>query len=332
MQRSEVEGLMEVTASEIASGATSAGVVATSGDTPMNMLANGNNRISRRAFLHSSIIGVSGLAMAGCVNGVVTRGEIEVTDRAIRLPNLPAAWKGKTVAHLSDIHSSPFMSLSDLKRIVRNTNAVGADVIVMTGDFVTSHRNEIPPFLEAMSELKAPLGVYASTGNHDYYCGVDFISRGMEDIGITMLRNEAKAISIDGQKLHLIGVDDEDDPTIVKYVDGKHAPHMDATFSGLPENSASILLCHKPYRFEQYAQTNIGLMLSGHTHGGQIVFGRFAGTVLSISSVASKFIEGCYTPEASKSGSQLYVSRGLGTVGLPIRINCPPEIVKITLV
>ena len=317
----EYEELAQVTSREIADG----------DETPMNALANGNHRISRRTFLHSAVVGVSGLALAGCVDGIVTRGDIEVTNTTINLPNLPDKWKGKTVTHLTDIHSSPFMGLSDLKRIVEKTNSLNSDVIVMTGDFVTSHRNEIGPFVEAMSELHAPLGVYASTGNHDYYTGVDLVSRGMEDIGINVLRNACAKIEFDGSPLYLIGVDDEDDPTVKEFVKGGHAPHIEAAYKGLPEDGASILLCHKPYRFEEYAQTNVGLMLSGHTHGGQIVFGRIGRTVLSISSVASGFIEGHYRPEKSQSKSQLYVSRGLGTVGLPLRLNCPPEIAQLTL-
>ncbi|HET6510745.1 MAG TPA: metallophosphoesterase [Candidatus Kapabacteria bacterium] len=315
------EELAQVTAREIAEGE----------ETPMNALANGNHRVSRRTFLHSSIVGVSALALTGCVNGIVTRGDIEVTQTTINLPNLPEKWKGKKITHLTDIHSSPFMSLSDLKRVVKVTNEINSDVILMTGDFVTSHRNEIGPFVEAMSELHAPMGVYASTGNHDYYTDVDLVSKGMEDIGITMMRNACVKLEHDGAPLYIVGVDDEDDPTVKEYVKGGHAPHIEAAYKGLPEDGASILLCHKPYRFEEYAKTNIGLMLSGHTHGGQIVFGRLGRTVLSISSVASGFIEGHYRPEESDSKSQLYVSRGLGTVGLPLRLNCPPEVAQITL-
>jgi predicted MPP superfamily phosphohydrolase len=317
----EQEELLKTTATEIAEG----------DETPMNALANGNHRLSRRTFLHSAVVGVSGLALAGCVDGIVTRGDIEVTHTTINLPNLPEKWKGKTITHLSDIHSSPFMGLSDLKRIVEATNKLNSDVILMTGDFVTSHRNEIGPFVEAMSELHAPLGIYASTGNHDYYCGVDLVCRGLEDIKVTTLRNACAKIELDGEPLYLVGVDDEDDPTVKEYIQGGYAPHIEAAYKGLPEDGASILLCHKPYRFEEYAQTNVGLMLSGHTHGGQIVFGRVGRTVLSISSVASGFIEGHYRPEKSQSKSQLYVSRGLGTVGLPLRLNCPPEIAQITL-
>jgi predicted MPP superfamily phosphohydrolase len=90
-------------------------------------------------------------------------------------------------------------------------------------------------------------------------------------------------------------------------------------------------MCHKPYQFENFAKTNTGLMLSGHTHGGQIVFGKVGETVLSLSSIASKYVAGHYDITEGAKRTQLYVSRGLGTVALPMRFNCPPEITQITL-
>jgi predicted MPP superfamily phosphohydrolase len=182
-----------------------------------------------------------------------------------------------------------------------------------------------------MSELKAKHGVFCCTGNHDYYAGVDLVSKASEEIGLTMLRNHNVAIEKDGQKLFLIGIDDEDASEVGNFVEGRHAPHVEAAFRGVDKPEASILLCHKPYEFEGFAKTNVGLMLSGHTHGGQIVLGRLGDSVFSLSAIASHFVEGKYTPKQSQSKSQLYVSRGLGVVGLPIRINCPPEITKITL-
>jgi len=292
---------------------------------------SGPTLITRRKFVYSGIVGLSGVALAGCVNGVVRRGDVEIIHKTFSLPALPPAFEGFTMTLASDIHSSPFMMTDDLKKVVKLINGLESDVIVMPGDFVTSHHNEIPPFVEAMSELKAKHGVYCCTGNHDYYCGVDLVTKASEAIGLKMLRNQNIALEKDGQKLFLIGVDDDDASDVEHYVEGRPAAHIEAAFKGIEKPEASILLCHKPYEFESYAKMNVGLMLSGHTHGGQIVFGRVGGRILALSSVASHFVEGRYTPEKSVSASQLYVSRGIGVVGLPIRINCPPEITKITL-
>jgi predicted MPP superfamily phosphohydrolase len=302
-------------------------------NTPLSETAipSPSGRLTRRAFVHTSVLGLSGIALASCTRGIMTRTDIEITYRTFEIPNLPAAFHGRTVSLLSDIHSSPFMSLDDLRRVVDQVNQLKSDIILIPGDFVTSHHSEIPPFIEAMAGLKAPLGVFGCTGNHDYYCGVDLVSSAISEINFNLLRNENAKITIDGQSLHIIGVDDDDAESVKRYVEGKPAPHIEAAYSGIPNDAASILLCHKPYHFEAFAKTNVGLMLSGHTHGGQIVLARIGRSVMSLTALASHFIEGTYTPEESQSSTQLYVSRGIGVVGLPIRVNCPPEITQITL-
>jgi uncharacterized protein len=287
--------------------------------------------LTRRAFLGTSILGLTGVALASCTNGIVDRNDIEITQRTFEIPNLPSAWEGKKISFLSDIHSGPFMDVDDLKRVVKITNDLKSDVILIPGDFVTSHINEMPPLLEAISDLRAPLGVYACTGNHDYYAGVDDVSRGIEDSPIELLRNSNVKIEADGQPLYLLGVDDDDAAGVESYVEGKTAHHIEAAYKGIPNDAATILMCHKPYHFEAFAKTNVGLMLSGHTHGGQIVLGRFGNTTLTFCSLASKYVDGVYLPQESKSQTQMYVSRGIGVVGLPIRINCPSEITQITL-
>ena len=287
--------------------------------------------LTRRAFLHTSILGVSGIALASCTRGIMQRNDIEITHRTFALPNLPPSFEGKTITFLSDIHAGPFMGVDELKQVVRTVNNLKSDIIVIPGDFVTSQPNEIEPFTEAMSELKAPMGIFACTGNHDYYAGVDIVSRGLEDINFQLLRNEHATLTIGGESLYLIGIDDDDSKSVVQYVEGKHAPHIEAAWRGIPSNAATVLLCHKPYQFEDFAKLNPGLMLAGHTHGGQIVLARFGKAVLAFSSLASEYVDGLYLPQDSKSTTQMYVSRGIGVVGVPIRINCPPEITKITL-
>ena len=289
------------------------------------------SNLTRRAFVQAGVFGLSGIALASCTRGIMDRNDIEITHRTFAIPNLPEVFHGKTITFLSDIHSSPFMGLDELRHVVSLVNGLKSDIIVIPGDFVTSHHNEIGPFAEAMAELTAPFGVYACTGNHDYYAGVDLVSKAIEDIHFKLLRNENAKITIGGQSLYLIGVDDDDAKEIKHFTQGKPASHIEAAYRGVPENAASILLCHKPYFFEDFAKTNVGLMLSGHTHGGQIVLGRIGRAVMAFSSLASEYVDGLYLPRESASKTQMYVSRGIGVVGVPIRINCPPEITQITL-
>src|ERR1700730_629035 len=144
----------------------------------------GSNLISRRKFLYGSIITVSAAAITGCVSGIVTRKNIQLSYKTIVLPNLPPAFKGLTITLASDIHSSPYMTLEDMQEIAKLINDLKSDVILLPGDFVTTHKNELPPALEAFSVLHAPMGVYATTGNHEFYVDADLVSEGIESIGI----------------------------------------------------------------------------------------------------------------------------------------------------
>jgi len=289
-------------------------------------------KISRRRFVHAGIVLVSGAALTGCVQGIVGRSDIEITKHTLAIDHLPQSLQGMTVTFASDLHSSPFMSQDEMKNIVRMINDLNSDVILLTGDFVTSHHNEITPMINALSDLKAPKGIYACTGNHEYYVGVDMITEELEAIGIRVLRNENVKISNGDDHLYLLGIDDEDHDTVAQYVEGKPAPHVEAMFTGIPDKAATLLMCHKPYQFENFAATKLYAMLSVHTHGvRQIVLGRFGRSVMALSSLASQFVEGFYTPTKYSSNSKLYVSRGLGVVGVPFRLNCPPEITQLTL-
>lgn len=252
---------------------------------------------------------------------------VEITRHEVYLPNLDPIFDGMTVTLASDIHSNPYMSLHDMKRIVTTINSLNSDIILLPGDFVTDNLDELPPFVEAFSELRASAGIYASLGNHDFDVDADVVTAGLESIGIRTLRNENLRLSKENKDLYLIGVDEVNDHEIVDLIEGKASPHVEASLKGIPNNAASILLCHKPYKFEEYAQTGVGLMVSGHTHGGQIVVARLGRTPITLCSLATRFVDGWF----SASNSKMYVSRGLGVVDIPMRMNCPPEIAQFTL-
>jgi predicted MPP superfamily phosphohydrolase len=290
-----------------------------------------NPMLSRRSLLKGGLMALGAATVSSCNRTVGVTETVEVTYADIQIPNLPASFDGMTVTLASDFHSSPYMSKADLKNIVNRINDLKSDVILLPGDFITSDIDELPPVLETFSELKAKHGIFASTGNHDHDVSADIVSEGLEDAGITMIRNENKALILNGEKLFLLGVDDDASETILDFVKGKYAPHIDETFKGLPSDAATILLCHRPYHFDEYAQTKIGFMVSGHTHGGQIVLARIGNTPITMCSLASKYIDGFYNSHTAEHSSRMYVSRGLGVVDIPFRVNCPPEIVQFTL-
>jgi hypothetical protein len=286
---------------------------------------------SRRDLIKGGILTAGGLALSSFNTVSAGTKSVEITTEEMVIPNLAPQFNGMKVTLASDFHSSVHMPLYDLKKIVKRINELGSDIILLPGDFVTSMKSEFPPILEAFSELKAPKGIFATTGNHDHDVDADMISAGLEDIGITMIRNDNKAIDMKGEKLYLLGIDDNVSNSIDEYIDGKAAPQIEAMFKGVPDDAATILLCHRPYKFDEYAKTGIALMVSGHTHGGQIVLARFGRSVISLCSLASNFVDGIYEKVTGKHKAKMYVSRGLGVVDIPIRINCPPEITQLTL-
>lgn len=276
----------------------------------------------RRMFIGTGMTILAGAAFTGSAIGALGKDRFEVTNLEVPVPDLPPEFNGFSIALASDIHSSVFMTRETMERYVSALNEMGADCVAVTGDFVNSMVDEVYPFAEAFSRLRAPQGVYGVLGNHDYYTrDVDAVAREVVDCGIRLLLNERVTIRRGNAVLHLLGVDDT----------GSHeraGQWFDRALRGADEGAPKVLLCHRPYYFQQAADRKIDLTLSGHTHGGQIVLARIGGDVIAPARVASPYVAGLY----SIGSSRMYVSRGIGTVGIPVRINCPPEITRITLV
>jgi hypothetical protein len=202
-----------------------------------------------------------------------------------------------------------------------SVNALGADMIVITGDFVNLHLEEVYPLQEAFRGITAPNGVFGVLGNHDYYSRrIDEVAREIERTGISLLRNRSLTIDRRGDSIHLAGIDDTGRPEVA-------AARFHEVVGDRSKTEPKILLCHRPYFFKDAASAGFDLVLSGHTHGGQVVFGDVGRDVLAPARLVSPYVSGLYT----EGTSQMYISRGLGTVSIPIRFNCPPEITKIIL-
>ena len=292
---------------------------------------------SRRKFITASTTLVSGYAFIGAGVGTIQKDKYIIEEKNIKIPGLLAEQKGITAVLISDIHSGPYMDFDQMKEYVDVINDLKPDMIFIPGDLTNSQRNEAAPFAKAFRDLKAKYGVYATLGNHDYFSDVNYISDVVKsETGIRMLRNEALLLDINGKPFSIMGTDDTRDsggksnPVVVKYITqtvnlaNEQFKQKNIDASSVPK----ILLTHKPYLFDEVNDLNFDLMLSGHTHGGQVVFFKFGDLNLSFAAATHKYINGLY----ENNGKSLYVSRGIGTVGLPIRFNCPPEITKFTFV
>lgn len=228
------------------------------------------------------------------------------------LPGLPAALDGLRIGQLSDLHLGLLHTAHNTRWGVQQMLREQPDLLVITGDFVTLPQ-AIPSIAELLRPLHAPLGVYAVTGNHDYWEGVEEITAAARALGIEVLFNEHRRLTWRGAELWLAGTDD------LWY----GAPDLDATLHGIPPESFTLLLAHEPDCAPAAAHRGVQAQLSGHTHGGQIrlpLLGTFCLPRMGI-----YFAGGHYDVD----GMQLYVSRGLG--GMPVRFNCRPEAAIITL-
>lgn len=292
---------------------------------------------SRRKFLTASTTIVTGYAFVGAGVGRIQKDNYKIEEKTIVIPGIPAEHKGLKGVLISDIHSGPYMEYELMKEYADVINDIKADIIFIPGDLTNSQKNEASPFAKAFRDLKAKYGVYATYGNHDYFSDIEYINDVMKnETGIRVLRNESELIDIKGKPFCIMGTEDTRDsggranPAVLKYIEDTISSAQDKirTTNLETEKIPKVLLTHKPYLFDEASGMDFNLMLSGHTHGGQVVFLKLGDLNVSFASSVHKYINGLY----QNNGKYLYVSRGIGTVGLPIRFNCPPEITILNFV
>jgi predicted MPP superfamily phosphohydrolase len=276
----------------------------------------------RRTFIRRGLTGLSAVSFGGAAYGVLAgKSDLEYTNTGFVIPGLPEEFNGLRIGMVSDVHSSAFMTREDMDGYVQGLLSLHADLIVVPGDFVNSMTEEVYPFAASFSALHAPLGVYGVMGNHDYFAqDPERVAREVDACGVKILRNDNVVLRKGASSLTLMGLDDVGRPD-------RAAAMMQTAAGTINTPGPRILLCHRPYFLKQAADQGIDLVLSGHTHGGQVVFGRFGELIITPARLASPYVWGPYRLGAA----QMFVSRGIGTVGLPMRINCPPEIALITL-
>ncbi|WP_291272999.1 metallophosphoesterase [Geothrix sp.] len=281
--------------------------------------------LSRRAFLQTAALASTGAAVAlGAGGARQAYGDPEITRRALGFPDLPEGLDGLRIAHLSDLHAGPLVSPSLLRRWRELTERERPDLLLFTGDLVDSRPDELEPLLEAFRGFSPPLGTFAILGNHDYFDDPRPIWRDLEAEGIRCLENASTLIRRDGATLALLGLQDPmaRNGRFRRMVFGP-GPRPAEAARDLPAEAFRICMNHRPSEWERALEAGARLTLSGHTHGGQIN---------PIPGFSSAHLIGPRTDGLYRQGDDLlYVSRGLGVVGLPIRIAAPPEIAILTL-
>ena len=278
-------------------------------------------QISRRRFLARATYAYAATGITLTGYGIASAKRIPgVTRRVLTFSDLPPAFDGLTILHISDVHAGLYMERDQMQEVVARANAQHADLVLQTGDMIDYSPSYIPEYVAAFRELRAPLGVITCLGNHDLYTGASRVIKGVRDAGQIVVRGDTHLIERNGSTLALVGIDDPDNWVF----DDPQTLAVDRVLGGLPSDAFTILLAHRPGAFDTARQRGVPLTLAGHIHGGQIAIplvGWSAGLLIT-KYVAGHFVSG---------GSQLYVSRGIGVVGVPIRVFVPPELALLEL-
>jgi predicted MPP superfamily phosphohydrolase len=289
------------------------GVLALSGDMPPR-------DPTRRESIARSVAGGVGVAVATLTAASLRSGlaDVEVREVEIKLPRLPRSLSGLTLVQLSDVHVGPTIGRNFVEDVVEKANAARPDAIVITGDLVDGSVAHLRRHTEPLRRLAARYGVFFVTGNHEYYSGVEGWFGELERLGIRVLRNERVSLGDAGGSIDLAGVDD----TAGTGFGPGHGPDYAAAFRDLDPERELVVLAHRPRQITEVARAHPGLQLSGHTHGGQIW--PWGGMVRLV----EPYVAGLHRHDAT---TQIYVSRGTGYWGPPMRLFAPAEITRLVL-
>lgn len=253
-------------------------------------------------------------AVAGVWHGL---GTLVVRRVEVPLPKLPRAFDGFTIAQLTDMHVGPMRHRPWVQEVVEATNAFKPDLVAITGDLVDGSVAQLANDVAPLAKLKAPYGRFFVTGNHEYFVDIQGWLEHLSSLGLRVLRNERVPIRKGDAVFDLAGVDD---PAGARFMPD-HGPDVAKAMKGRDPARASVLLSHQPLTVDDAARQKVGLQLSGHTHGGQILLWRY------LVYLQQPYVDGLH----DHRGTQIYVSSGTGFWGPPMRLGSTAEISQVVL-
>jgi predicted MPP superfamily phosphohydrolase len=304
---------------------------------------------SRRYFFRAAGVIAGAVPFVSATYGFVAeRFRFYVREVQIPIANLPPALDGLRITQLSDIHIGSYMPVAQVRRAVGMASELSGDLVVVTGDFLTGRSDPLEDCIAELSRLRAPLGIWGCNGNHEIYAGAeDKSAEFFQKYGMKLLRQENTELRWQGSAFNLIGVDYQRQ----RDAQGNRAPMLVGVQPLVRRDVPNILLSHNPNSFRSAAELGIELSLAGHTHGGQVrveildhrwtpaefltpyVAGLYRRPLFApsdLNDVEVSSLRQAITPQPQGS-SAIYVNRGLGTIGAPVRLGVPPEITLITL-
>lgn len=297
---------------------------------------------ARRTFLRYAAFLAGGIPFMATAYGFASeRLRYRIEKVEVPVANLPKGLEGLRIVQLSDIHIGDFMPRAEVRRAVEMANELNAELAVVTGDFISSAGDPLEDCISELSRLRVPLGVWGCNGNHEVYGEMEDLSHKLfKDYGMRLLRQQSAELQWRGEKINLIGVDYQEGRTL----SGEQPRMLRSVEFLIRKDIPNILLSHNPNSFYRAAELGIELSLAGHTHGGQVRI-ELVDHQWSPARFVTKFVAGMYhlpfgenahfakygaTAPGPKSAI-LYVNRGLGTFGMPVRLGVPPEITLLTL-
>ncbi len=271
----------------------------------------------RRRFLNTTAAAIGAAPAVALATGYIIRKDFHVKELDLKIPGLSKDLNGLRILQLSDIHMGAFFSASDLRRVVDASNSLRADLGFVTGDLITSVHDPIDECLLELKRLKTASGLWGCMGNHEYVArNSDYIQQQARKQDLFFLRHASESLKFGNSRINLVGVDHQ----------FKSKGYLVGLEQFVKPDEFNLLLSHNPDVFPVAAKQGFHLTLSGHTHGGQINM-EVAHSNLNIVDLVTPYTKGLY----QKPGSSLYVTSGLGTIGVPVRLGAPPEITLLRL-
>jgi predicted MPP superfamily phosphohydrolase len=283
-----------------------------------SLLPGPSHSRSRRGFLQATRAALFGIPTIAAGYGIfVERFKLKLREQRIELADLPPALDGLKLVQLTDVHLSAFVSERDLQRAIDMANETKAHIALMTGDLISDKGDPLDLCVDRLAALRSDLGIYGCLGNHERYAEAeDYAAQRASRFGIQFLRSQNLRLTWNGAALNLAGVDYQ----------RTSRPYLIGAEALLDPDAFNVLLSHNPDVFPIAAKKGFPLTISGHTHGGQ-VRAEILQQDLNFARFFTPYVDGLYRQD----NSAIFVSRGIGTIGLPARFGAPPEVALITL-
>ena len=272
---------------------------------------------ARRKLLASAAAGLSIAPLAATAFGFVRRNHFRVSEVPVPISNLPKDLDGLRIVQITDIHLSPFLTERELAAAIDMANETRANIALVTGDLITRRGDPLDACLRQLARLRADAGVLGCLGNHEIYAGAEnYVTAQGRRVGIEFLRHQARQLRFGNAVINFAGVDYQK----------MHSPYLKGAEQLIVSGALNVMLSHNPDVFPVAAAQGYRLTIAGHAHGGQVDV-EILHQHIDPARFFTPFIQGLYRRE----NSSVYVSNGLGTIGVPIRLGAPPEVSVLRL-